>query len=381
MVFNKQGGAFTIDGPETVLTGTNLSDGYSCPVGSFFRDAGRIKKFFINEQGDYAAEELCSGIIGDRIAWEEFNGEVYFSDGKVSRKIINGEVMPWGVQVPLDVPLLSGSSVLGSGQVMACYSYILDDGSESGTSPVAISETGRTVSNIKRSDDPRVAAVKVYMTGPNNSTFYHAATILNGQPSVEVTTDYRNGEEAVTRGKYPPPPCNLIRQYAGRMYMAVDNLIYFTDAHSLNLVSIGESVIDTPVVNIWQFVGRVTLLEAVSDGLYVGCQNGTYWIAGSDPYNARQVLVDSSIPEIGAVRKVQTGEVIWKSDAGYLKGSPGGRVERMNYDNVAMDVSSVGETAMGSLDINGTEVVIGTPVSPKPSQLRGQGWNPDFINK
>jgi hypothetical protein len=381
MVFNNQGDAFSIFGPEKVISGTRLRDGFSCSVGSYFRDASSIKRFYLDQDDNPVAEELCSGIVGNRVAWAEFNGEVFFTDGKVNKKIVNNVVVPWGVPAPADAPLLSGSSVLGSGQIMACYSYLLDDGSESGTSPVAISTSGRTVSNIKRSDDDRVAAVKVYMTGPNGGPFFHAATILNGISSVTVTSDYRNGAEAVTRGKIPPPPGQLITPHAGCMFIAQGNQVYFTDPHSLDLVSVGESVAANPVINIWQFVGDVTFLEAVTDGLYIGSSDGTYWIGGNDPYNVQQVLVDESVPEFGAVNRLQTGDVIWRSDAGFIKGTPGGRTERMNYDNVSMDTSEDSTTAMGRMNINGVETVIGVPQRPKPGKLRAGDWQADFINQ
>jgi hypothetical protein len=103
-------------------------------------------------------------------------------------------------------------------------------------------------------------------------------------------------------------------------------------------------------------------------------------VPGNDPYSTQQVLVDESVPERGAVRRVGTGEVIWKSDSGFMKGSSGGRVERMNFDNVAMDVSDEGVSAMGAMDINGVQTVIAVPQRPSQGRLRGKGWKPDFIN-
>lgn len=381
LVFNNQGSVFSVFCPEQVISGARPRDGFSCPVGSYFRDASMIKRFYIDSAGIHQSEVLCSGITGNRISWAEFNGELYFTDGIVSRKIVNNVVIPWGVQPPAEAPLLSGSSVLGSGQIMACYSYLLDDGSESGTSPVAISNYGRVISNMKRSDDSRVAAVKVYLTGPENSTFYHAATVLNSTSSVEVTEDYRNGEEAVTRGKIPPPPGQLLTFHSGSMFIGKGNLVYFTDPHSMDLVSVGEAIAGNPVVNIWQFIGELTLLEAVTDGIYVGSSDGTYWVPGHDPYNAQQILVEESVPELGAVRRIHTGDIIWRSDAGFMKGSPGGKVVRMNFDNVSMDSSLNGETAIGLMELNGTQAVIGVPQRPEPGKLRSKDWEPDMINK
>ena len=91
--------------------------------------------------------------------------------------------------------------------------------------------------------------------------------------------------------------------------------------------------------------------------------------------------MDESTPEFGAVRRVQSGDVIWKSDVGFIKGRPGGRVERMNYNNISMDTSETGETAMGKLNINGVEAIIGVPQRPKPGKLRSKDWSPDFINE
>jgi hypothetical protein len=270
VIFNDQGGVFSLFGPEKLISGIRNRDGFSCSVGSYYRDASKVKRFYFDSDGLPQAEELCSGIVGDHIAWAELNGEIFFSDNIVSKKIVNNVVIPWGTPVPISPPLLSGSSSLGSGQIMACYTYLLDDGTESGASPVAISTAGRVVGGMKLSFDDRVAAIKVYMTGPNTSAFFLAATVLNGTTSVEISHDYRKGEECLTRGKTPPPPGQFIVAHAGSIYIASGNVVYFTDPHSLDLVSIGEAIAESPVMNMWQFVGQISLLEAVTDGIYVG---------------------------------------------------------------------------------------------------------------
>lgn len=380
MVFNNEGNAFSIFGPEQVISGTRMRDGYSCPSGAFFRDGSTIKSFYKDESGQEQASSICSGIIGGRIAWAHFKGTVYFSDGNVCKKIVNGACENWGTPVPVTAPLLSGSSVLGSGQVMACYSYLLDDGRESGTSPVVISSSGRVLSQIQQPTDSRVAAVRVYFTAPNDNVFYLAATILPGQPSVEITSNYVPGIEPETRGKFPPHPGQLICQHSGRIYIAAGNMVYFSDPNAHDLFSFGETVPGNPEWAAWQFAEDITLLESVTGGIFVGA-NGTFFIPGNDPFNPTRMSRRDSRPELGAVRRVKTGELIWKTkEEGFIKGSLDGQTERMNFDNVSMDKSGTGVSAMGAIDLNGTQAVIAVPEQPKPGKLRSKDWRPDIIN-
>lgn len=380
LVFNEQGSAFSIFGPEQVISGERHRDGFSCPAGAFFRDGSTIKEFYKDDQGVEAVREICTGVVGNRIAWTHFNGTVYFTDGRVNKKIIGGSCEQWGTPIPSKPPVLSGTSVLGSGQVMACYSYLLDNGMESGCSPVAISSRGKVVSGIRKSTDSRVAAIRIYMTHPDNKTFFLAATILPSEQSATITSDYTNNMQPQTKGKIPPPAGSLLCEHSGRIYIASGGVVYFSDPHAHDLFSLGDEIAGNPEWAAWQFEGQVTMLKAVTGGIYVGCQSGTYFIAGGEPYNPRRVLVDSSIPELGAVRTVgDSGEIIWKSSAAYILGSVNGQARRMNDDNVSMDTSTEG-TAMGVMEHNGTKVVIGVPLRPTPGTLRSKDWVPNLIN-
>ena len=378
MVFDSEGSVFSRPGPEQVLSGSWLRDGFSCAAGAYFRDGSTIKEFYLNSQGQEAARDICSGVVGKRVAWAHFNGKVFFSDNIIAKKIINGVCENWGTPLPVEAPLLSGSSTLGQGQVMACYSYLLDNGQESGTSPVAISSFGRVVSNLKRSPDSRVAAIRVYMTHPGNETFFLAATVLPSDTSVTVTSNYVGNLQPPTRGKIPPPSGQLICEHAGRIYIAKGNVVYWSDPNAHDLFSLGENTNGDPRWAAWQFASDITLMESVTGGMYVG-SNGTFWIPGSDPYNAERRLVDDSHPELGAIQRVaESGGLIWKSSRGFIRGGLNGEVTRMNDANVSMDTSA--ETAMGSMTLNGTEVVIGVPQQPKAGKRRSRDWVPDLIN-
>lgn len=379
VVFNRQGSAFSIHGPEKILSGSRLRDGFSCPVGAFFRDGSTVKELYIDDVGQHQARDICTGVIGERIAWTHFNNTVYFSDDRISKKIIDGSCVQWGTPAPTEAPFLSGTSALGAGQVMACYSYLLDNGQESGASPAAVSPFGRVVSNIKKSTDTRVAAIRVYMTFPAGETFFLAATVLPDVSTVTVTDNYLGSIQPQTRGKIAPPHGHLLCEHNGRIFIAKDNVVYFSDQNAHDLFSLGEEVAGDPRWAAWQFVGKITMLESVSGGLYVGCQNGTWWIPSGDPHRAERTLAEKSIPELGAVRRIDTGELVWKSSSGFIQGDLFGKVTRMNERNVSMDTSE-GGTAMGAMNINGTQVVIGVPQKPVAGKLRSNDWEPNLID-
>lgn len=379
LIFNTQGSAFSIFGPEKLIGGSRLRDAFSCEAGAFFRDGSSVKRFYKDASGQAMADVVCTNLVGERVAWTYHNSRVYFTDGIVSKKIINNACEQWGTPAPTSPPLLSGTSSLGSGQIMSCYSYLLEDGRESGTSPVTISSYGRVVSNINRSPDPRCVAVRVYMTYPGNQTLYLAATILPGVPSVSITHDYTGQLEPETKGKIPPPPGNLLCHHDGRIYIAAGKVVYWTDANADDLVTMGsyKQAAGGGEWAAWQFAEDITMMESVDSGIYVGADK-TYFIPGSDPFNPERRLAEESKPELGAIKRIDTGELIWRSDAGFIKGTHSGQAKRMNFDNVSMDTSP--QTAMGAMNLNGAQVVISVPQQPTKGKLQASDWVPDLIN-
>lgn len=370
VLVNNAGAFSSLDGQERVYTGVGIRDGFSCPAGAFIREGATVKKF----TPPSTTETVLEGVTGTRIAWCYHQGNVYFSDGLISKKIdSNGTVTNWGIAPPTSPPLLSGNNIYGEGQIMACYTYVDSDGRESGSSPVVISESGRVVSALLSSPDAQVVASKIYLTTPNDSTFFHAATVIPGESSIEVTDDYRANGILQTRNKTNPAPADIIRSFGAHILLAVGDTVYWTDEWANDLISQGEENEGLSRVNFWRFPVDVTVMEPVEGGVWI-VADSTYWVAGKSPKDAEPVVITENTATFGTSLVDSSGNAVWMSDDGEFVGGPGGQHDLPQYKDVVVDRADTGATI--EMHQNGSSVKITTLVQPTANPLRNRTWNP-----
>ena len=84
--------------------------------------------------------------------------------------------------------------------------------------------------------------------------------------------------------KSPMVPGHLIEYFNGRLYVARDNEIWFSDPMAFMRTDKRR--------NFKQLPSRITLMSAVEDGIYVSDLEGTYFMGGGDPGEA--VLIDKA---------------------------------------------------------------------------------------
>lgn len=80
-------------GYERVVAGLNTRCGYSCEVGTYYVAASSLMQ--LND--DDTTTVLFDGVVGQVVAFEYFDGVVYFTDGVGTYKIVSGVVSPWTI--------------------------------------------------------------------------------------------------------------------------------------------------------------------------------------------------------------------------------------------------------------------------------------------
>ena len=130
-------------------------------------------------------------------------------------------------------------------------------------------------------------------------------------------------------------PGHLIEYFNGRLYVARDNEIWFSDPMALMRTDRRR--------NFKQLPSRITLLSAVEDGIYVSDLERTYFMGGGDPGEA--VLIDKAdypaIPhtaqKIDAARIGGLGlsgsAVLWASRMGICLGAAGGQFKNLTEEH------------------------------------------------
>ena len=135
--------------------------------------------------------------------------------------------------------------------------------------------------------------------------------------------------------KSPMVPSHLIEYFNGRLYIARDNEIWFSDPLALMRTDMRR--------NFKQLASRITLLSAVEDGIYVSDLERTYFIGGGDPGEA--TLIDKAdypaIPYTG--QKIDSARiegpdisgpaVLWASRMGICMGGNQGQFKNITEEH------------------------------------------------
>jgi hypothetical protein len=181
----------------------------------------------------------------------------------------------------------------------------------------------------------------VYFSSPNECGIISekAETIGRWGPSTDiwlspVINPTKNLPAVAGRLLGAPPLASYLAYWNGRIYLAQDNLLWATELYLYSMID--------KTKNFFQFEAPITMVGAVGDGLYVGTQEGCWFLSGSTLKELKRVRVLDSpvIPgsmvtmpaEIANPPQVDLGQdtpvslgVLFMTVNGYCAGQNGGQ--------------------------------------------------------
>lgn len=309
---------------------------YSCPAGTFFASQGTVYK--LND--DNSTTAVLTGFFGSHVTYEFFNDVVYLSDGLVCKRLLSGVIpMDWGVPRPLSAPVISTTSgSLYPGTFTAAISFVNSLGEESPLGPISQITTniegGFIISGFAGLTSPDIEYIRIYFSGSGSTTLYHIADVSTSTASYTISDRVDTGKAANTRVLSLPAPSSIIRQHAGRIYMATGSIVYYTEPYAFNWID--------PAKNFWQFTDTVTILEPTESGLFI-VTDKTYFYRFKDPDDVQvtELLDYGAIPYTSV--KLPHGEgVMWQSTRGAIMGDENGTVKNIQEERTAADTASSG---------------------------------------
>lgn len=317
------------DGFSRVTAAVGAHSGYSCFGGSFFVDGQTLKR--LND--DDTTVDVCS--VHGPVAYEYFDGVLYFSDGIAARKLLaNGTLMRWGYDVPAAPFLSSAPGVLPPGTYLAALTYLTPDGIEHGAS--ALTEiTVTAASSIQFLSLPQRgnATLRLYLSMANGKTLYHVGNTTAG--GFTVYADPGSGAALDKQFIDAPPPGSIIRQYKGRMYIADGKVMWHSEPFAFSHFRLAA--------NFTQFEHDVAVMEAVDAGMWVATTGKTFLLGGetTEAPVLREAAGYGAVPGTGLIDPA-TKHAMWYSMRGAVTGSKDGQLVNMQEDNVAADTGTTG---------------------------------------
>jgi len=138
-------------------------------------------------------------------------------------------------------------------------------------------------------------------------------------------------------GRYGPPPAgHALACHAGRIWIAVDDCVHFTEGAGLFDWVDGLGGFLPP------FVGRIRLLAPAAGGLFVGDDAGVVHVAGTDPKKMTFARVTNAAPIPGSLALLPAGRharaagrdldgdaAVWAAPDGIHLGLPDGSARRI----------------------------------------------------
>lgn len=176
------------------------------------------------------------------------------------------------------------------------------------------------------------------------NTLYFANGFQNGKIIDKtyydwVASDYVGPETTKTFSS--PPIGNLLELYNGRMFIAQEiaenYILWFSQPFAYNWYDLER--------NFFLFNSPITMLKAVSDGLYIGTTTETYFLSGAYPEEfSLKVVSSSGVIRNSAVRymayKTPYREILfdkvifWGSPEGIFIGGNSGKIFNITFDRI-----------------------------------------------
>lgn len=341
-------------------------DGYSAPVVAcenghslwtakflpfaLFADEADLRVFWPNEQADTVFSGLSPGLP---VSYTKINDAVFWSNGQQRGMVgLDLDATDWACEQPAGQPALAALANGGfkPGKVQVCVTFIDSRGRESGATVAAeitlAAAGGVEITNLPQPLSPDTQQIRIYATGPDGKALCAAATLPAGTPQY-LLLNPPGGRLIATQFLRPMPAGQLLASGNARQFVARENVLFWSPALRYGMCLINQGYTRFPAtIDLLAFTGDGT----DGAGLYVACGDRTYWLAGPEPAQWRQVIASSAGAVPGSM--CMTPAKVWgidsrtevpawlANDGHFVVGLPGGSVVSYHEDEA---VTAIGE--------------------------------------
>lgn len=322
-----QGRLIKRDGSTKLLSLTNPHSLWANDAAMLCVSEGKLYRISQRE-----AVEICA-INDSALSCAEVNDKIYISN-KYWNTIFDpsdNSISDWGMTLPEQPIISSTAGNLPIGTYQLCFTRFSGREISGNGAIVSIeltSEGGISIAN-RNSDE------LVWMTDPNGSQFF-----LVGQLDTVVTT--AQSSEPLPSFLCSPPPYMEYLSYAfGLVWGNVDNILYYSEPFHPEWFR--------PQLNKFEFDQNITLIAQVPTGIFIGCEDVTYFLEGTEPVQMKQKLAGKgatpgtlkycdNVPELGDIlspaERIHVSVPIWLSQEGIVIGNASGRLFNLTQQKI-----------------------------------------------
>ncbi len=317
---------------------------------------GRLYRFY----PDGSKINLCAvdGPPEEKLFYAAVDEKVYISSRHWMGILdpTENQVGPWGIAIPEQPVLMAGGGgSLTAGRYQVCYTNVVD-GQVGGNGMIAEIDILSDNSSITLLNKPSGAIA--WVTDPDGSTFYR---VFSGQ---DMISGLETMEPLPTFLCSPPNPMKFIRRVFGRMWGAVNNRLLYSDPYRYDLYK---------STNEFTFPGEILLVAFVDGGIFVGFDDRTIFLPGTEPSAMREVHIGAGVARnilayCNNVPDMGNNIPVWVSKEGLVAGGHGGLIVKITKDRVQFPAGQEGAAVYRT--VNGRDQYLTSFKQEKP---RGSG--------
>lgn len=354
----------------TKVSGAAAHSLWSDGTTALFVEARNLKRL----NPDYTGTVLHADVGDGVMQYLSVAGEIYYSNGVVSGKVVNGERREWGVEQPAAAPTVTQTTgLLPQGTYQFICTYVSKYGEESGCrQPTVKSLVGGAVLTLPQPTSAEVTAINVYMSPPNGDAMYYVDSIALGQ-TYTIRNEPNYGLMLRTQFMEKMISGELLEYYRGVIYAAVGNIVWYTEPNTYGLFR--------PAKNYIPYPAEVAVMGAVQDGMYI-VSNTTWFMAGNNPDEFEAI---ESMPygaaKYSKVSMRDAQSVLWRSDRGIVRGDASGEITNLQDGRMFPDKVSRAATLIKESDSIKQVISVGVNPPYPAGLVASDYWEAEVIRQ
>ena len=264
-----------------------------------------------------ASVAVVTGLMpGAKVSYLQLNGEVFWSNGVTSGRIVGGVNAPWGVETPAGNATLAattGGLIAGTYQIVTTFRNAA--GEESGAQnaqAITLTATGGiSITNLPAAISATITHQNIYATLANGDVLYKIATLPIATTTFSLVSMPTQTVALKTQDLAAMLAGTILAYHNGQIFVASGRFVYYSEPLRYGLYN--------PTKNFYMYPEDVTVMLATQDGLHI-CADKTYFVSGAGTDDAAQVVKFpyGGIRGTGVYLPEDTG-VAWFSPRGQMR--------------------------------------------------------------
>jgi hypothetical protein len=262
-----------------------------------------------------------------------------------------GALQGLGVEVPAP-PFVAvvEEGGLRAGRYGVLLTWLAADGEESAASAavfVDVPESGGiSIEGVPVAQEPKTAQLRAYRTGCDGDVFYRVDSVAPGA----ILGEGRRGRVCDTRHMERMRGGRFLRHWRGRIIVARGRNLFMSEPMRYGLTDPRHGFVQMPT--------RITFLQPVEGGIFVGQTGGVLFLDGEAPDTLKVVRTGAAAPTPGTAIEVNGSELtgdfvqgaqkhaVWWGARGYAVGAPSGAVVEPQSQRLSVPVGQRGASVV-----------------------------------